>query len=368
VGLDVHASTIAVAIARADGSVQSMGTIPNKPESIRKLVQKLGNPRSFRACYEAGPCGYALFWELEKLGVSCSVIAPTLIPMRAGDRVKTDRRDAERLARLFRSGELVAVWVPSREHEALRDLVRAREAAKKDQLRARHRLSKFLLRQGIRRPSETKAWGAVHMAWLQWLKFEHEAHAMVFVDYRHEVEHATERVARLDKALDDVIAKCPESLRTVIEGLQTMRGIARTTAVTLVAEIGQFSRFDRAQALMAYAGIVPSEHSSGDKTRRGEITKTGNAHLRRVLCEAAWSYRFRPAVVGSLKRRQQGQREEIRAIAWRAQHRLHKRYAMLSARGKPQPKVLAAVARELTGFVWALGVEVEKQIEAGHAA
>lgn len=360
VGLDVHAATISVAVAEADGTIRSLGTIPNETEAIGKLVRKLGNPKEIRACYEAGPCGYAVYWELEKRGVACEVIAPTLIPVRSGDRVKTDRRDAQRLAQLYRSGELTAVWVPDRKHEALRDLVRAREAAKKDELRCRHRLSKFLLRQGIRRPTEMRAWGVRHMAWLQTRTFEHEGHTAVFVDFMHEVQRAGERVGRLEKSIDDVVGKMPAPVRSVVASLQTMRGIAKTTAVTLVAEIGNFSRFDCATSLMAYTGIVPSEHSSGGRTRRGSITKTGNAHLRRVLCESAWSYRFRPALVGSLKRRQEGQSEHVRAIAWKAQQRLNKRYIYLAVRGKPQPKVLAAVARELVGFVWAVGVEAER--------
>jgi transposase len=362
VGLDAHAATISVAVAEADGSVKSLGTIANTPEAIRKLVKKLGNPKTLRTCYEAGPTGYALYWELAKHDVSCAVIAPTLIPKRAGDRVKTDRRDAERLARLFRSGELTSVWVQTKEHEALRDLVRAREAAKKDELRARHRLSKFLLRQGLRKPDEIRAWGTAHMAWLSAIHFSLVAHTYVFVDYLHQVQQGCARVVSLEKAIDDVITQMPEAQRTVVTSLQTMRGIAKITAITLVAEVGNFSRFRNAQALMAYVGVVPSEHSSGEKTRRGGITKTGNAHLRRVMCEAAFSYRFRPALVAKLKQRQVGQSESVRAMAWKAQQRLHKRYVGLAARGKPQPKVLGAVARELIGFVWAIGVEAENQI------
>ena len=213
VGLDVHAETISVAVAEEDGSVQFFGKIPNRSESVAKLLKKLGPSKTLRACYEAGPCGYALYWELEKRGVACAVVAPTLIPMRAGDRVKTDRRDAERLARLHRSGELTAVWVPSREHEALRDLVRAREAAKKDELRARHRLSKFLLRQGLRRPEKTRAWGDVHMNWLQTIRFEYAAHTAVFVDYLTEVTRAKERIVRLDGNIHDVVAAMPAPSR-----------------------------------------------------------------------------------------------------------------------------------------------------------
>jgi transposase len=347
-------------MAEADGTVRSLGTIPNTPEALGKLLRKLGDLSSLHACYEAGPCGYALYWELEKRGVRCAVIAPTLIPKRAGDRIKTDRRDAQRLAHLFRSGELTAVWIPDPAHEALRDLVRAREAAKKDELRARHRLSKFLLRQGIRRPEAMKAWGQRHMLWLASLQFEHAAHTAVFVDFLHEVQAADARIERLEQAIDTSVAAMPSAQRTVVESLQTMRGVAKTTAVTLVAEIGDFERFHSAKSMMAYVGMVPSEHSSGEKVRRGAITKTGNAHLRRVLCESAWSYRYRPALAGNLKRRQQGQSEHVREIAWKAQHRLHRRYSVLMARGKPHPKVIGAVARELVGFIWAIGVHAQR--------
>jgi transposase len=363
VGLDVHAETIAVAVAETDGTVRSLGTIPNRPEMVARLVKKLGSPETLRVCYEAGPCGYVLYWQLTQLGVACAVVAPTLIPVKAGDRVKTDRRDAEKLARCHRSGDLTAVWVPDKAHEALRDLVRAREAAKKDQLRARHRLGKFLLRQGIRRP-EGKAWGSTHMAWLQGRRFDLPAHQDTFVDYLTEVQHAAARIERLERAIDGAIEQAPREFREVVDALQSMRGIAKVTAVTLVAEVGKFSRFTRARELMGYSGAVPSEASSGGKTRRGNITKTGNAHLRRVLGEAAWAYRFKPAVCGALRTRQKEQSEEVKAIAWKAQHRLNARYRRLASRGKPQPQVVTAVARELLGFIWAIGVHVEQQLAA----
>ena len=209
VGLDVHAETIAVAVAEEDGAVRSLGTVPNEPASVERLVRKLGDRPTLRVCYEAGPCGYVLYWQLTKLGVACEVVAPTLIPVKAGDRVKTDRRDAEKLARCHRSGDLTAVWVPDAEHEALRDLVRAREAAKKDQLRARHRLGKFLLRRGKRRPQGFKAWGDKHMTWLASVTFEHAAASDTFVDYFSEVKRFAERIKRLEKALDEAIEQAP---------------------------------------------------------------------------------------------------------------------------------------------------------------
>jgi transposase len=362
-GLDVHAETIAVAVAEAgrSGEVRSLGVIPNRPESVRKLIKKLG-ATELEACYEAGPCGYGLYWQLESLGVHCDVVAPTLVPVKAGDRVKTDRRDALKLARCLRAGELTAVWVPDAAHEALRDLVRAREAAKKDQLRARHRLSKFLLRHGRRPTKKMSTWLTGYMAWLRAQQFEPYALQATFVDYLAEVDHATARVVRLEQALDQAIAEAPESIKAVVEALQALRGVARLSAVTLAVEVGSFSRFERPRPLMGYSGLVPSEHSSGaGSARRGGITKTGNAHLRRVLLEAAWSYRHRPAMYGTLRRRQQALSEEIKDIAWKAQHRLNLRYMRLAARGKMHQQVMTAVARELLGFIWAIGVQVEQQ-------
>lgn len=365
VGLDVHAETIAVAIAEEDGAVRSLGTIPNEPAAVERMIRKLGDKPELRVCYEAGPCGYVVYWQLTKLGIACEVVAPTLIPVKAGDRVKTDRRDAEKLARCHRSGDLTGVWVPDAEHEALRDLVRAREAAKKDQLRARHRLGKFLLRHGKRRAPGTTAWGSKHMAWLSSLTFEHVAAGDTFVDYLSEVKRSAERIDRLEQALDGAVERAPAHMREVIAALQSLRGVAKMIAVTIVAEVGQLSRFVRPKELMGYSGLVPSEASSGGKTRRGAITKTGNSHLRRVLVEAAWLYRFRPGMYAALRARQRGQPEDVKAIAWKAQHRLNGRFRKLAARGKPQPQVVTAVARELLGFVWAIGVHVEqKQLAA----
>lgn len=363
VGLDVHAETIAVAVAEEgrNGEVRSLGVIPNSYEALRKLIKKLGEKGNLRCCYEAGPCGYVCYWQLTKLGVACEVIAPTLIPIKAGDRVKTDRRDAEKLARSYRSGDLTAVWVPDEAHEGLRDLVRAREAAKKDHLRARHRLGKFLLRQGLRCPFKTKAWGSRYMQWIDGLRFAEGPRKETFTDYLHEVRHASERIVRLEKSLDEAIEKVPAELKAVMEGLQALRGVAKLTAVTLVAELGQISRFNHPRQLMGYSGMVPSEHSSGGpgKARRGSLTKAGNARLRRVLFEAAWCNRARPSLSGPLRKRQRSTSTKVQEIAWKAQHRLSRRYFSLSARKKPQ-QAIAAVARELLGFIWAIGVQVER--------
>jgi transposase len=360
IGMDVHAETIAVAVAESDGEVRSLGLIPNRPESIRKLVKKLGPADALRVCYEAGPTGYVIYWQLSALGVPCEVVAPTLIPTKAGDRVKTDRRDAEKLARSYRAGDLTAVWVPDAAHEALRDLVRAREAAKKDQLRARHRLGKFLLRHGRRPSVAMTAWSQRHLAWIRQVPFDQPAQEATRLDYLHEVEHAVARLARLEQAIDEAVTTAPPRLRAVIEALQALRGIAQLSAVTLVAEIGELSRFARAPQLMGYSGLGACEASSGPRTRRGGITKTGNAHVRRIVVEAAWSYRHRPAVGGALRKRQTTVSDDVKAIGWKAQLRLHARYRKLLGRGKCQQQVVTAVGRELLGFIWAIGITVER--------
>jgi transposase len=300
-----------------------------------------------------------LYWQLAELGVACEVIAPTLVPMKAGDRVKTDRRDAERLARSYRSGDLTAVWVPDEGSESLRDLVRAREAAKQDQLRARHRLAKFLLRMGRRPAVGMKAWTAPYMAWVRQVHFAQVAREATMLDYLHEVDHMSERVRRLEQAITEAVKLAAPAVQEVVKGLQALRGVAEISAVTIVAELGSITRFDTPRQLMGYSGAVPSENSSGKRTRRGSITKTGNAHLRRIVIEAAWSYRLRPGIGPALRKRQEGVPEPIKEIAWKAQVRLTKRYARLAAAGKDQRKIVTAVGRELLGFIWAIGIKAE---------
>src|SRR5579875_3149160 len=367
-GLDVHAETIAVAVAEPDGEVRSLGTIANREESIRKLVKKLGPPKQLRACYEAGPTGYVVCWQLPQRGVDCAVVAPTLVPTKSGDRVKTDRRDAAKLARCHRAGDLTAVWVPDAEAEALRDLVRAREAAKQDQLRARHRLSKFLLRTGRRPPFAGKAWTLPYMAWVRQVRFERPAQQATLLDYLHEVDHMAARVKRLEQAITEAVKLASPQVQEAVKGLQALRGIAEISAVTIVAELGQISRFDTPRQLMGYSGAVPSEDSSGKRKRQGSITKTGNAHLRRIVVEAAWSYRHRPAIGPRLRKRQEGVPEPIKEIAWKAQVRLSKRYARLAAVGKDQRRIITAVGRELLGFIWAIGVKAETSSKQPMAA
>jgi transposase len=323
VGLDVHAETIAVAVAEVNGEVRSLGIIPNRPESVRRLIGKLGRPASLRVCYEAGPTGYVLYWQLSELGVACEVVAPTLVPVKAGDRVKTARRD---------------------------------------QLRARHRLSKFLLRHGRRPPEAVGAWTLKHLEWIRSkVRFEESAQAATLLDYLHEVEHMTARITRLEQAIDTTLPALPATMRAVIDGLQSLRGVAKVSAVTLIAELGQLSRFAHPRQLMGYAGIVSREHSSGERIRRGAISKTGNAHLRRIVVEAAWSYRHRPAVGAILAARQKNAPAAVTAVAWKAQHRLHARYVRLMGRGKSKQQTVTAVGRELLGFIWAIGVEIEQR-------
>jgi len=370
VGLDVHAETIAVAVAETGGEVRSIGVIPNKLESVRKLLHKLGPVQHLRACYEAGPTGYVLYWQLTKLGVACEVIAPSLIPAKPGDRVKTDRRDAEKLARCYRAGELTPVWVPDDDHEALRDLVRAREAAKKDQLKARHRLGKFLLRHG-QRPEGLKAWTKKHLEWIKsHVRFPQAALEATLADYLEEVDHVAARIVKLEKAIDEAIQNAPPEIRAVIEALQALRGVAQTTAATIVSELGSLSRFQSPRQLMGYSGLVACEHSSGNRIQRGGITKAGNGHLRRVLVEAAWAYQHRPNVTGFLLRRQKNLAlsDEAKKIAWKAQQRLHKRYLAMSARGKNKNQIVVAIGRELVGFVWAIAVAAETQHKLAAAA
>lgn len=364
VGLDVHADTIAVAVAEQAGEVRSFGVIPNRAESVRKMISKLGGPEGLKCCYEAGPTGYVLYWQLTQLGVACEVIAPSLIPTKSGERVKTDRRDAEKLARCYRADELTPVWVPDANHEALRDLVRAREAAKKDQLRHRHRLGKFLLRHGRRPVNAGPAWTQKYLNWIRiHVHFEQPALEATVKHYREEVDHIAERIAGLEQAIDEAVKQAPAEIRTVIEALQALRGVAQTTAATVVAELGILSRFQNPRQLMGYSGMVASEHTSGNRVQRGAITKSGNAHLRRVLVEAAWTYRHRPNVQGRVLRRQKSLAlsEEVTRIAWKAQQRLHKRFTALAARGKESNVIAIAIARELLGFMWAVGVHAESQ-------
>lgn len=352
VGLDVHKATIAVAVAdEGRGEVRGYGTIKNTPGAVAKLVKTLGPGERLVCCYEAGPCGYGLQRQLEGLGAACTVVAPSLIPTRPGDRVKTDRRDAEKLARLLRSGELTSVWVPDAEHEALRDLSRAREAARDARHRARQQLGKFLLRLGIEEPGGTQRWTQRYREWLGEVELEQPLQQVVLQDAIETVDAGTARLKRLEAQLKHAATAGRHA--PLIAALQSLRGVGVITAVTLVAELGDLGRFPTARPLMAYVGLVPSEHSSGGSQRRGRITKAGNSHVRHVLVQAAWHYRHPPKLTKALEKRQDGQPSAVTDVAQRAQERLHTRYRKLAGR-KGRQKAVIAVARELTGFIWAL--------------
>jgi len=359
-GLDVHAETIAVAVAETNGETRSLGTIANREDSIRKFIKKLGSPEQLRACYEAGPTGFVLYWQLTQLGVDCVVVAPSLVPKKPGDRVKTDRRDALKLAHCHRNGDLTAVWVPDDASEALRDLVRQREAAKQDQLRARHRLTKFLLRTGQRPPLGLKPWTERYMRWLAQVRYAQPAQEVTRLDCMNEFEHMSVRVKRLEEAIFEVVKQAPQAMQELIRGLQALRGVAHISAVTIAAELGNISsRFQTARKLMGYSGAFPSEDSSGNRIRKGGITKAGNAHLRRIVMESAWCYRHLPRVGEKLRKRHQGVPAEIIEISWKAQNRLYKPYRKLTMAGKDQRKVITAVGRELLGFIWAIAIKAE---------
>lgn len=352
VGLDVHKESIAIAVADGDGSApESVATIPNDTTLLLKRLKKLGAGVSLRCCYEAGPTGFVLQRALAAAGIACAVIAPSLVPQKAGDRVKTDSRDAVKLARFLRSGDLTEVHVPEASTEAMRDLERCRDGAKRAERTARHQLSKFLLRHG-RRYEGKIAWTDKHLDWIRTQVFDHEAHNRVLVDCVQAVENATARVERLTKDIVELVESW--SLRPLVKALQALRGVQVISAVILAAELGDFARFASAPALMAYLGLVPSEHSSGETKKRGRITRTGNSHVRRILVESAWSYRHRPRMSCAIRKRNEGVAPGVQAIAWKAQNRLNGRYKKLLGRGKNKQQTVTAIARELAGFVWSI--------------
>jgi transposase len=359
VALDVHKETIAVGVADTNGgAARFFGEITNTPEAMAKLVRqqkKGGGPISW--CYEAGPCGYVIYRQLRKLGEHCVVVAPSLIPKKAGDRVKTDRRDCLSLARLDRAGELTAVWVPDDAQEALRDLTRAREDMKTLLRQVKQRLLGFLLRHGKRYDGKTKTkWTSAYMRWLETMKFAQPTSQIVFQEYVDTVMMCAGRVRGLDEQIQGAARE--SVFWPVIESLMALRGIDLLTATTIVAEIGDLHRFASPSQLMAYMGLVPSEYSSGSKQSRGAITKTGNSHVRRVLVEAAWAYRHPARKTAHLQRRAERTPQAVQDIAWKAQKRLSQRYRHLIGRGKEPVQACTAIARELSGFVWAIGQEL----------
>ena len=357
VGMDVHKESISVSIAEEgrDGPVRFLGAIPNTPTDIVKLARKLAkNDTRLEFCYEAGCCGYVIHRQLESLGHTCAVVAPSRIPRKPGDRIKTDRRDSEKLAILHRSGDLTPVWVPDETHEAMRDLVRARMDAVMQLMRARQQLLAFLLRHG-RSYDTGKNWTLRHRAWLAGQEFAQPAHHLVFQDYVEAVWTAQERRDALTERISGML---PEwSLGTLVESLRALRGMDLVSSATFIAAVGDLSRFDTPQMLMSYLGLVPSEHSSGDRIYRGGITKTGNREARRMLIEAAWSYKYPARVAKDKAEVLVRLPKPVRDIAWKAQTRLCVRYRQMQARGKKPTVVTAAIARELAGFIWAIGQE-----------
>jgi transposase len=352
VGLDDSKDSIDVAVASEgrEGEVRAYGTMPNSPEALKKLVRRLGRPRDLNFVYEAGPCGYGIYRELLALGANCMVAAPSKTPRRSGDRIKTDRRDAITLARLHRAGELHAVWVPDEETEAMRDLTRAREDAKYAQTKARQRLGSFMLRHGRRYPGRSR-WTKTHLRWLAEQRFTQPSQQICLDEYIGAIEQATARVQRLEDELRELVSVW--SLGPVASAMTAHRGVSLLVAATVCAELGDLTRFDRARDLMGFVGLVPSLHATGLSRRVGAITKTGNSHVRRVLVEAAWSYRHPARRTVLLRRRLKGQPEEVQAISWKGQLRLCGRYRRMIARGKHPNKVTVATARELLAFLWA---------------
>ena len=362
VGLDAHAQSTAIAVAHVGREApRFVGTVGARLSELSKALGKLGEPSTLLIVYEAGPCGYALVRELRAKDYRCEVVAPSLIARKPGERIKTDRRDALKLAAQARSGDLTTVSVPDECDEAIRDLCRARVDAVRARLKARQQLKAMLLRHGRRYTGKT-SWTAAHERYLAELGFAHPAQDIAFTEYRHAISEADARVRRLTEALAQQIENW--RMLAVVRALMTLRGLDLVAAATVVAELGDMRRFAHPRDLMGYLGLVPSEHSSGTTRRLGAITKTGNGHARRVLVEAAWNYRFPARISRILQVRQEDQPAAVRAIAWRAQLRLCQRYRRLSLRGMQPNKVCVAIARELAGFVWDLGRQVPPQAPA----
>lgn len=352
IGLDVHAITISIAIAESSGEARHYGSISSDLHSVDKVLAKLRKAHpgaELRFCYEAGPTGFVLARHFERKTITCLVAAPSLIPSRSGDRIKTDRRDALKLARLFRAGELTAVNVPDPIDESMRDLARARTDAVADQRRQRSQLKAFLLRNGYHYSGKT-SWNATHLSYLRSLTLTHAAQRAVLEDTLKALESAGERILRLEESMEALLEDW--HMKPVVQALMGMRGFALVGAMVVVSELGGAWRFEHPRQLMAYLGLVPTESSSGERRRQGSISKTGNGHARWIMIEASHHYRLEPGVNSHLSRRQEGLSEEVKACAWKAQTRLHKRMKQLLARGKQRNKAQVAVARELTGFVW----------------
>jgi len=355
VGLDVHKNSIVVAVAEAGGGpARFLCTLANDVPELLRVLKRLGDPERAMCCYEAGPTGFGLSRKLGAAGYDCSVIAPSRTPSRPGDRVKTDRRDAEKLAHFLRSGDLTPVTVPDEKSESVRDVERARDDAKQDETRARHRLSKFLLRHD-RRWTGKSNWTKAHLEWIRQQRFDHEAQNQVLREYLRKMDESSDAVDRLDTAIAEAVKDW--ALQPLVKNYQALRGVAMLTATVIAAEVGDMRRFASAKHFMSFVGLVPSENSSGDSTRRGPITRTGNKHLRRVLLEAAWNYRMPPRRSYAIRSRSKDVDPSIEAIAWKAQERLHLVYRRMTGRGRLRTLVVTAVARQLAGFIWAIGTK-----------
>ena len=352
VGIDAHKKDLFVAMLPATAGVAVTWTVPNEPNAVRRLVRKLERdaPGPVRACYEAGPCGYALQRQMSTTRISCQVIAPGLIPRKPGERIKTNRRDARKLVELLRAGLLTEVRPPTPQEEAVRDLCRARDDAREDLQRGRHRLGKLLLRRGLHFPGR-KNWTRAHRQWIDSLVWTQPAERVVVDDYLLAIEQVEARLIELDARLTEIAQA--EPYREPVAWLRCFRGIDTLTAIIILAELHDFRRFHSPRALMAYLGLVPGEDSTGDTQRRGRITRMGNALVRRVLVETAWHYQHRSGVGVALRRRRIGQPNRVIAMADKAQHRLCRRFRKLLAEHKPAPKIAVAIARELSGFLWA---------------
>lgn len=363
VGLDVHKNSIDYAVATVEDQSLPGRQIVNRPDAVRRVVRRLEQRYSrLEFAYEAGPCGYGLYRQLRDWGHGCLVAAPSLIPRRPGDRIKTDRRDAQTLARLLRIGDLTAVWVPDAIHEAVRELVRCREDFLQDKRRCQQRLCSFLLRHDCR--YERRNWTDVHRRWLRRQRFDLPDLQTTFESLCCAEQEACQRVVQMEQRMEEALESW--SLAPLVRSLMAMRGIRMITAMTLAAELGDLTRFRTAKELMAFVGLVPGQRSSGMRTVYTGITKSGNRHVRRVLIESAWSYRHKPAWTRTLLARARDASEAVRVIAWQAQKRLHRRYHRLVSRGKSGQVAITAVAREALGFIWSIGqqVNIEQQASA----
>lgn len=361
IGMDVHKNSIEIAVAdggRRD-SARVYGSIVNDPDALNKFCRKMVSTASeLRFVYEAGPCGYGIYRHLTGKGFDCMVAAPSLIPKKSGERIKTDRRDAIKLARLHRAGELTAVYVPDAQDEAMRDLTRAREDAVEAGRKAKQRLNCFLLRHSIVYHGKSK-WSKAYFNWLSDIAMPHAAQQIVLQEYIDSVHENLDRVKRMTEQIGRMVPQW--RLAPVARALQAARGVSLIVAVTILSEVGDLARFEHPEELMGYLGLVPSEFSTGDSVKRGGITKTGNGHVRKVLVEAAWAYRMKPRVSRALLKRQEDIPDSIRRIAWKAQLRLCAKYRKMASSGKASHVAVTAVARELSGFLWAIAKQMQVQ-------